>query len=196
MSILKVSIRQVKAARALLAWSQSDLAKASGISEPTIKRLESDDGELGGRTETVERIRRTLEAAGIEFTNGGQPGVRMSSPIVVAVLAVTRHARKYSEIMGHDTNTRIEDKEAAESANRNEVESVCDAIEELAQASRTRDVRYPEYAALEQKLQSLAAFPPNLLVAVASAFGRADRLDAAPIDQGKRPEDLDASNDD
>src|ERR1700684_4446206 len=40
-SIPKVSIRQVKAARELLGWSQEDLALHSGISVPTIKRLEA-----------------------------------------------------------------------------------------------------------------------------------------------------------
>jgi predicted transcriptional regulator len=60
-SILKVSIRQIKAARELLAWSQDHLARASGISLPTIKRLESADGALGGRDETQERIVSALE---------------------------------------------------------------------------------------------------------------------------------------
>ena len=40
MSIRKVSIRQIKAARALLNWSQDDLAARSGVSTPTVKRLE------------------------------------------------------------------------------------------------------------------------------------------------------------
>jgi predicted transcriptional regulator len=72
-----VTTRQVKAARALLAWSQSDLAEKSHVSEPTIARLESADGELGGRADTIEKIRRALEKAGAEFTNGKRPGVRM-----------------------------------------------------------------------------------------------------------------------
>lgn len=81
-SILKVSIRQVKAARALLGWSQSDLAVASGISEPTVKRLEATDGTLGGRATTSDAIRAALEAAGVEFIdeNGGGPGVRLARP--------------------------------------------------------------------------------------------------------------------
>ncbi|MQB20577.1 helix-turn-helix domain-containing protein [Agrobacterium tumefaciens] len=71
MSILKVSIRQIKAARALLDWSQSDLAAASGVSEPTIKRLESASGELGGRSDTTEKIVAALEAAGVTFITTG-----------------------------------------------------------------------------------------------------------------------------
>ena len=79
MSILKVSIRQVKAARALLAWSQERLASAAEISIPTVKRLEAQDGPLGGRSETGTKIRRALEGAGVEFIdeNGGGPGVRL-----------------------------------------------------------------------------------------------------------------------
>lgn len=49
------------------------------MSIPTIKRLEAEDGELGGRADTGAKIVAALEAAGVEFTNGGQPGVRMRS---------------------------------------------------------------------------------------------------------------------
>jgi DNA-binding XRE family transcriptional regulator len=78
-SILKVSTRQIKAARALLAWSQDDLATAAGVSIPTIKRLEAHDGPLGGRSETETKIRTALQTAGIDFIdeNGGGPGVRL-----------------------------------------------------------------------------------------------------------------------
>lgn len=69
MSILKVSIRQVKAARCLLDWSQARLAKQSGVSEPTIKRLEATDSDLGGRPDTAEKIIHALTSAGIEFIN-------------------------------------------------------------------------------------------------------------------------------
>jgi DNA-binding XRE family transcriptional regulator len=78
-SMLKVSIRQVKAARALLDWSQEQLATEADVSVPTIKRLEADDGPLGGRDETSNKIRLALEAAGVEFINenGGGLGVRL-----------------------------------------------------------------------------------------------------------------------
>lgn len=83
MSIRKVSIRQIKAARALLAWSQDHLAETSGVSAPTIKRLEAQDGPLGGRLDTELKIRAALEAAGIEFIdeNGGGLGVRLRSSL-------------------------------------------------------------------------------------------------------------------
>ena len=83
MSILKISIRQIKAARSLLGWSQDDLAEKSGISKPTIGRLESQDGEtLGGRQETGAALVAALEKGGIEFIaeNGGGAGVRLKKP--------------------------------------------------------------------------------------------------------------------
>lgn len=77
MSIEFLSIRQVKAARALLGWSAHDLAREAGVSYPTIARLEAGDGQLGGRESTVAAIRDALERAGVEFTNGDAPGVRL-----------------------------------------------------------------------------------------------------------------------
>jgi len=79
LSIRKVSIRQLKAARALIGWSQEDLAGAAGVSLPTIKRLESNEGELGGRVTTAVNLQKALEDAGIEFIyeDGGGPGVRL-----------------------------------------------------------------------------------------------------------------------
>ena len=83
MSILKVSIRQLKAARTLIGWSQEELASAAGISLPTIKRLEASEGLLGGRETTAQKIGTALERAGIEFIheNGGGPGVRLRKPV-------------------------------------------------------------------------------------------------------------------
>jgi DNA-binding XRE family transcriptional regulator len=77
-----ISVRQMKAARALVAWSQSDLSAASGVSEPTIARLESEDGPIGGRAETTNKLIAALEKAGVEFIaeNGGGPGVRLRKP--------------------------------------------------------------------------------------------------------------------
>jgi transcriptional regulator with XRE-family HTH domain len=79
MSILKVSIRQIKAARILLGWSQDDLATASKVSLPTIKRLEASDGPVGGRETTGAKLTSALEVAGVEFIseNGGGAGVRL-----------------------------------------------------------------------------------------------------------------------
>jgi DNA-binding XRE family transcriptional regulator len=80
-SIPKVLVRQVKAARALLGWSQSKHAEHSGVSLPTIKRLEGGGrtGELGGLAETAEKLVSSLVDAGVIFMaeNGEGHGVKI-----------------------------------------------------------------------------------------------------------------------
>src|SRR5438132_4387693 len=61
--------RHVKAARALLAWSQQDLAKAAKVATSTVA-----DFERGQRTpvaNNAQAIRAALEAAGIRFLPTG-----------------------------------------------------------------------------------------------------------------------------
>lgn len=77
-----LTTRQIKAARALLGWDQADLAEKSGVSHPTVKRLEANDGPVGGREATAGALKAALEAAGIVFTNGNEPGVRLKSGVV------------------------------------------------------------------------------------------------------------------
>jgi transcriptional regulator with XRE-family HTH domain len=72
---------QIKAARALLRWSQSDLAQASRVPLQTIKRLETIPGPLAAREGTIEALRTALEAAGVEFTDGARPGVNLGKRI-------------------------------------------------------------------------------------------------------------------
>jgi transcriptional regulator with XRE-family HTH domain len=67
----------IRAARALLRWEQEKLAEASGVSVPTIGRLEMQPGQLPAYPETISAIRTALEKAGIEFLNGGSPGARI-----------------------------------------------------------------------------------------------------------------------
>jgi transcriptional regulator with XRE-family HTH domain len=74
-----ISSEQVRAARALLRWEQKDLAAASKISLPAIKRMETVRGPLAAQARTVEAIREAFASAGVEFTNGGQPGVRLKA---------------------------------------------------------------------------------------------------------------------
>jgi transcriptional regulator with XRE-family HTH domain len=69
--------RQLKAARALAGWEQTELAKKSGVAISTVRRMESFDGEIGARTSTLSLIIRALEKAGVEFLNDDRPGVRL-----------------------------------------------------------------------------------------------------------------------
>jgi transcriptional regulator with XRE-family HTH domain len=68
---------QLKAARALARMDQQELAGRSGVSVPTIKRMESGDRPIRGTYENVAAVVATLEAAGVEFINGDKPGVQL-----------------------------------------------------------------------------------------------------------------------
>jgi transcriptional regulator with XRE-family HTH domain len=69
-----LSAAQCRMARAALLMGVRELAAAAGVSPTTISRVERGD-PLYGRT--LAAIRAALEAAGVEFTNGDAPGVRL-----------------------------------------------------------------------------------------------------------------------
>jgi transcriptional regulator with XRE-family HTH domain len=62
-----ITIRQIRAARALIDWSQIELAKRAGIGIATLRRLESSGEEVTGSAKTLWRIQEALEAAGVLF---------------------------------------------------------------------------------------------------------------------------------
>lgn len=70
---------QIRAARALLRMEQSQLAGASGVSLPTIKRLEAQIGPISANTTTEAALRKALSDAGAILIdeNGEGPGVRL-----------------------------------------------------------------------------------------------------------------------
>jgi hypothetical protein len=74
-----ITSEQIRAARALLRWEQRDLAEASKVSLPSIKRLETIPGRLAAQPRTVDALRSALEKAGVIFVeeNGDGPGVRL-----------------------------------------------------------------------------------------------------------------------
>lgn len=69
---------QLRAARSMLRWEQEQVAAAAGVSVATIGRLEGLPGEMDARLGTLRRIQKAFEEAGIEFTNGDGPGVRLA----------------------------------------------------------------------------------------------------------------------
>jgi predicted transcriptional regulator len=77
-----ITVRQLKAARALLDWTAIDLAKAATVPPTTMFRIESFEGPLRGRIATVEKVIDALERAGIVFIGdrGGGPGVCLPKP--------------------------------------------------------------------------------------------------------------------
>jgi transcriptional regulator with XRE-family HTH domain len=70
---------QIRAARALLGWSQERLADRAGIGLATLKRIEQNEGLVKGNFSTIFNIQKALEQAGIHFTedDSGEIGVRM-----------------------------------------------------------------------------------------------------------------------
>ena len=69
---------QLKAARALLGMHQSDLARDAQLNVNTIRHMESSGSDPNpGRPSNINAVLEALEAAGIEFLNGGSPGVRL-----------------------------------------------------------------------------------------------------------------------
>lgn len=76
MSFRDLTAAHMKAARALLDWSQDDLAGKCGLATSTIKRLEN-GGLSKASVENIDKVSDALAAAGIEFFNGGEPGVRL-----------------------------------------------------------------------------------------------------------------------
>ena len=73
-----ISAEQLRAARALLGWSQTELAKRADLSLPTVKRVETETGPKVSES-ARSALQRALDLAGIEFIpeNGGGPGVRL-----------------------------------------------------------------------------------------------------------------------
>ena len=72
---------QIRAARALLGWSQGKLARVAGIGLTTLQRVEQNEGVVKGNFSTVLKIQRALEKAGILFTDdeAGEIGVRLKT---------------------------------------------------------------------------------------------------------------------
>ena len=74
---------QMRAARALLGIDQRELAQRSGLSLPTIQRMESSDGVVRGNVDSLMKLVDALAANGIELigegaaSQGGGRGVRL-----------------------------------------------------------------------------------------------------------------------
>ena len=70
-----ITAAQMRAARALLGMDQRGLAEASGLSLPTIQRMEASDGTIRGNVDSLMKVVGALEAAGIELIGEGMTSV-------------------------------------------------------------------------------------------------------------------------
>ena len=73
-----IEAAQVRAARALIGWSQAELAEAAGVSVSLVDRFETGQPDSIA-AEAVAKMRAALESAGVAFIpkNGGGAGVRL-----------------------------------------------------------------------------------------------------------------------
>ena len=74
-----ITASQCRAARGLLDWTQQELADAARIGVATVRLFESE--ATGTRQATLAVLRQAFELAGVEFTNGNHPGVRLIKAI-------------------------------------------------------------------------------------------------------------------
>jgi transcriptional regulator with XRE-family HTH domain len=70
---------QVKAARELLGWSPFQLSQRAKLHPAVIERAESSTGAFPITVYQAAIICQTLEAAGVEFTDGDPPGVKLTA---------------------------------------------------------------------------------------------------------------------
>ena len=80
-----ITAAQLRAARALVGLDQKALAEASGLSLPTIQRMEASTGTIRGNVDSLMKLIGALNAAGVELigegaasTSGGR-GVRLKA---------------------------------------------------------------------------------------------------------------------
>ena len=81
---------QLRMARAAVGWGVRELAKKAGITANTVTRIENG---ADAKQSTVDRLQRALEAAGVEFTNSDQPGVRLTKVAAAHSVDLTTRVR-------------------------------------------------------------------------------------------------------
>src|SRR5437773_7790210 len=94
-----ITAPQLKAARALVGMDQRDLAAASGLSLPTIQRMEASDGVIRGNVDSLMKLVSALEKEGIELINPGIPsstggrGVRLREHVAKPKVKAVRQPK-------------------------------------------------------------------------------------------------------
>lgn len=81
-----ITSAQMRAARALLGIDQRRLAELSGVSLPTIQRMEASEGTVRGMIDSLTKVIEAFDSAGVELIGdnapspGGGRGVRLKHP--------------------------------------------------------------------------------------------------------------------
>ena len=66
-----ITAAQMRAARALLGMDQRELAERTGLSLPTIQRMEASEEVIRGNVDSLMKLVDCLSAAGIELIGEG-----------------------------------------------------------------------------------------------------------------------------
>lgn len=69
--MIMITAAQMRAARALLGIDQKNLAELSGLSVPTIQRMEASTGNVRGVVDSLTRVVEAFELAGVELIGEG-----------------------------------------------------------------------------------------------------------------------------
>lgn len=99
-----ITAAQLRSARALLGIDQRQLADMSGLSVPTIQRMEASDGLVRGNVDSLMKLVSALDAAGIELigegalSQGGGRGVRLKAQPADAATTGDKGGEKSSAI--------------------------------------------------------------------------------------------------
>jgi transcriptional regulator with XRE-family HTH domain len=81
-----ITAAQMRAARALIGIDQRQLAELSGVSLPTIQRMEASDGNVRGVIDSLVKVVEALDRAGVDLigegaiSREGGRGVRLKQP--------------------------------------------------------------------------------------------------------------------
>ncbi|CAN7754586.1 helix-turn-helix domain-containing protein [Mesorhizobium sp. LjNodule214] len=82
-----ISASQMRAAKALLGRDRKTLVKRSGLSVPTIRRMEAAEGAVLGAVDAQQKVIRAFREVGTELigdherSGGGSRGVRQAHPV-------------------------------------------------------------------------------------------------------------------
>lgn len=100
-----ITARQIKAARALLDWSQDNLAEASGLSIATIRKIEA--GNTSPRGKTNAQLRQAFEDADIELI--GTKGVQIRDDIITTIEGEDTYLQLLDDVFHtlKDTNDEV-----------------------------------------------------------------------------------------
>ena len=108
----------MRCSRALSRWSVDQLAREASLGRNTIKRAEAKDGKTSLTTANELAIRRAFEAAGVEFTNGEQPGVRLAKVAAAHSPEPARTSNPTVTAKGSPPQSRQGDRQEAIDAHR------------------------------------------------------------------------------